>query len=1066
MRAVWGQASRPKLRSARLPRYQPDPNTAFTGFQLRPVTFNDVFGVFLAPFLAAATIVNLSWKEKQKKDWDTRLAEIDRELEALRAREIDAWNRIQLNSTTQQPLRHGRRSYSTVAAAPSPESADSSGDPYSEPTPSQAQDDLDPVQTALRQHATPNTSPAFTVKTNPPAIDEDVPKPVWELERLIATRLALEILLQVHTGDEKASIDYRNRSNSGRDVPPQHVANIVEQLQKVKELELAARIKGLDYNHFIASRRSDADAALGKRFWKLSKSYKDGAIDGNQFLEDISEAIVTMPEALDLLNYTALVKLLHDEGFTAFATLVVNALKSSRRVLDEVAFERIIEHAGHSRNVQVFDWCLLEFTKIHNRIQLSQRWEWHRISGEMVPVPSSKDPRLVKTLTFAALSLEQINRAEAWASVLRRDESVSISDEWGNIIKAFLSYYARHSDWERGRAWIWEVIQTTSLGTAAFRSFKDFTSLIFRMLSLCVACTKRSEYAEILAAAVEANIRPPEFDDRASHGPVHKIDLAIVSEWTWMLDSQPRGRYFRSERRVELFQENLQSSELYINLQDIGGGSDQSKGSPPIVQQAVLVRLTDQLAESKQKVEEQLENSRKLQLSLRTLLDEYVHKAEKESRISDSHQRPSEARFEEQQSALSLLQKELSRHRQLIESELEGRRREEKNAESQRYEIKKLQRDLESLKEQSGSASSNEDSDSLRELVAATQNEQMKKLERKVASLTKLIQNVLNTSPQSDVADASISIINQGTTSEPLSKSFANPHLEHTSSLKQDTNSDSGYSSDSSSSVDVDAAGNFKPADKLKITFAPVSSYASKDKQGNFIRLKTSLNQPWHLLSEHDRSIIKDSLPADVEDDPYSPTVFEDAGIEDTKTKPKSALPQEASAGKARAKFDPTAPYGARRVKLSLDPSDSAEPVQSEDSVPVARPVANVLAEEWDTTLLSGTIPTLNTSVHEPQPIVQNQEPSPSDDREETMEKAEESSQIPSPNPKEGSEQEDTPTFRIRNHATRAGISDRRDKAREYHQRYRGGMLFHYRPDSSDAETADGKGAIRGAPRL
>ena len=1066
MRAVWGQASRPKLRSARLPRYQPDPNTAFTGFQLRPVTFNDVFGVFLAPFLAAATIVNLSWKEKQKKDWDTRLAEIDRELEALRAREIDAWNRIQLNSTTQQPLRHGRRSYSTVAAAPSPESADSSGDPYSEPTPSQAQDDLDPVQTALRQHATPNTSPAFTVETNPPAIDEDVPKPVWELERLIATRLALEILLQVHTGDEKASIDYRNRSSSGRDVPPQHVANIVEQLQKVKELELAARIKGLDYNLFIASRRSDADAALGKRFWKLSKSYKDGAIDGNQFLEDISEAIVTMPEALDLLNYTALVKLLHDEGFTAFATLVVNALKSSRRVLDEVAFERIIEHAGHSRNVQVFDWCLLEFTKIHNRIQLSQRWEWHRISGEMVPVPSSKDPRLVKTLTFAALSLEQINRAEAWASVLRRDESVSISDEWGNIIKAFLSYYARHSDWERGRAWIWEVIQTTSLGTAAFRSFKDFTSLIFRMLSLCVACTKRSEYAEILAAAVEANIRPPEFDDRASHGPVHKIDLAIVSEWTWMLDSQPRGRYFRSERRVELFQESLQSSELYINLQDIGGGSDQSKGSPPIVQQEVLVRLTDQLAESKQKVEEQLENSRKLQLSLRTLLDEYVHKAEKESRISDSHQRPSEARFEEQQSALSLLQKELSRHRQLIESELEGRRREEKNAESQRYEIKKLQRDLESLKEQSGSASSNEESDSLRELVAATQNEQMKKIERKVASLTKLIQNVLNTSPQSDVADASISIINQGTTSEPLSKSFANPHLENTSSLKQDTNSDSGYSSDSSSSVDVDTAGNFKPADKLKITFAPVSSYASKDKQGNFIRLKTSLNQPWHLLSEHDRSIIKDSLPADVEDDPYAPTVFEDAGIEDTKTKPKSALPQEASAGKARAKFDPTAPYGARRVKLSLDPSDSAEPVQSEDSVPVARPVANVLAEEWDNTLLSGTIPTLNTSAPEPQPIVQNQEPRPSDAREETMEKAQESSQTPTQYPKEGAEQEDPPTFRMRNHATRAGISDRRDKAREYHQRYRGGMLFHYRPDSSDAETADGKGAIRGAPRL
>jgi hypothetical protein len=47
---------------------------------------------FLPPVLAAAAIVNPSWKEKQTKDWETKLAEIDRQIQLSRAWEQEARN--------------------------------------------------------------------------------------------------------------------------------------------------------------------------------------------------------------------------------------------------------------------------------------------------------------------------------------------------------------------------------------------------------------------------------------------------------------------------------------------------------------------------------------------------------------------------------------------------------------------------------------------------------------------------------------------------------------------------------------------------------------------------------------------------------------------------------------------------------------------------------------------------------------------------------------------------------------------------------------------------------------
>ena len=931
---------------------------------MRPVTFNDAFGIFLAPFLAAATIVNLSWKEKQKKDWDNTLAEIDKDIEILRAREHEILNRLQLGAATRLANRHERRTYSTAALAPSNQSTDvPARSPYDlEPEPEllPVENFSKTVQDALQHQPTPFALPASLEESVESATIEDVPEVVWEAERLIAMRLALELVVMARLGGSPAVVDMGSSLPPPPEAESQHTASLVEQLRRVKHLESAAMRKPRRHSGFIPDHMDDTSGHFMSLLHHLTDSYKNGNLTYVQLLENICEALVNSRAPPTIRHYTSLVKFLHDHHFSPYAPLVISAISRSRLMLDEIACERVLEHIGHTRDVKAFDWWLAEFTKVNSRLLSTQRWEWHRLSGLRLPLPSSLDPRLIKTLTFTALQLEQFPRAEAWASVMVYGNYRG--ETWADLIKAFLAYYTRQEDWTQGRVWIREVIDTPTLADkGAFRSFKDFGTLIYRMLALCVECGKRSQYAEILRAAVAANVKPPEIDTRRTGSPGErkpgasweKALLAILSEWSWMIDTGPSGRELTDEMRVVRFQEGLRISDLYKELESLGEGPSHSGGSLPARQQATLDELAAQLSQSKQRLDQQLEEARKLHDSLQTMLKQHVNGPEDSgSQFQTSAQIPEDRRWEEQQSALTSLQEELSRHRELIYHEMKERRQQQYHLQSQSYQAQDMQQDPQEVKQDSSLPLSDEDSDNRRPTIAVVQNKEIERSRRDVASMDEIAKGVDTHSPlSSSISEPASDSLVDASPQSPVSKSDSDVKIESTA----DTDSDSGYSSDSSNASRNGQGVNDETPNRHTL----MKGFAGMDEKGSFL----GAEKFWGALT-----------PVGLEETPWIPVTGNSSGhradIDYPPGRDETSSPNDDS-------LEGDTPSAEGSVEATAEFFDTIDSMYPVEPPTVADPAPSVPTEDSESSVQAATsamhesAPTsvLTTTREGPQPV-------------------------------------------------------------------------------------------------
>ena len=255
------------------------------------------------------------------------------------------------------------------------------------------------------------------------------------------------------------------------------------------------------------------------------------------------------------------------------------------------------------------------------------------------------------------------------------------------------------------------------------RSRKLCQTLIFRMLHFCVCCDQKPAYAEILDAAVEADIQPPDFGNRGNAKPDRKIVLALVSEWQSMLERRPYRRNIADESRVRLFQEHLKSTAVYKEVRSPGNGLSQPQQSSSSEQQLSTGDLKAHLSESLQ-----------LQESLRSMLTEHVRVAERRS--TETHRTEDDKRFEELSTSLQELRRELSRTRRLVE--LKDRERQDAGG---------IQKRAVPALSIPGSAKRNENE-------ASVGDEHLKTLQTQVAALTSLVHSMLEDSPQ-QMADES-----------------------------------------------------------------------------------------------------------------------------------------------------------------------------------------------------------------------------------------------------------------------------------------------------------------------
>lgn len=842
MRAVWSQAARPKgigraARHGHRIESTAQSNPACHGFELRPVTFNDAFGIFLAPFLTAATLINLSWKEKQKKDWDEKFADIDKEIEALRAREKELSNNLQLPSVPRAATGLHRRFYSTAAAtalidpseasyqqlsqmldriqAPTQvEKASTTSDARSHPTPT-----LPPILQALDRElaSLAPTSDSRNVNILP---QNRIPEHLWHFERLVAALFALKMRLQIHI-DGPAQEEHPLAAHSTNPPPAQsNLEEVFKQLRQVTKLEAAAQRQYAFNTSFIGLTKSPELVAMSANIKRLGEEYRAGHLNSTGFIQNISHLILNAREPPNIWIYVQLVELLHRCRFDTIVPLVVTAVQRSMLALDEVAMVRILNHAAHSRDVKAFDWCLTEFTNARSRLSLSEQWEWRQIGSESLPMPTSPSPRLVKTLIRAALSLEQVWRAEAWVSLLSPDEGPG---DYFDLIKAFLYYYTKHSDWQNGKIWILRAFKSPTLsGSDSFRSHKDFQVFIFRVLSLCAACGRRTEYSQILRAATAAGIRAPPLDTTGD-GMSNERAKHVLDEWTRLLDHARFDRNMLDEDRIIQFQEDLRPSDLYKT--DVEAQAQNSRTELPEHHES-LEQLKFELAESQKHVEKQLHEIRGLQSNLQSLMSQYNNPIPKVAPGIENSQ------LRQQQIALDRLQDEVAQHRKLLETQKQSRHQEDSGSNMLKRQYFELQSQLHEMKQQSRGRSFHVESGDLRELESSAETAQMKKLEQKVASLTSLVEQLTGKAhatpplpPSPSPAASADRRFPAGARRIKLSSAPSSSQsstipavLEADPDSDQDPDSDSGYSSDSDWS-DHNDSGQYRPPGSLPIQY-------------------------------------------------------------------------------------------------------------------------------------------------------------------------------------------------------------------------------------------------------
>jgi hypothetical protein len=515
MRTVWAQATRPKLSSI------PAPRACVKSIAARRATAAntsrneiaacDLFALFLGPVLAVAAFADVSWKERKRKEWERRFAEINEQLEALRAREVEVWTRIQYHSVRHGILQH-RRMYSTAAAV-------SVHDPQPALSGSLNLHLFDSTETEGTDTSWDRQSYRIRPEENSKAIAEEslgelpADSPLLRFEKLLALRLALQMLLHIYTGPD----DLRARKIRGQrpEVTAEEIGKVVIRLQAVTDELDAADIRYSSVRYKKIFRHESPGSQSAETFWRtelheLGNLCRSRQIDIASLVDRLSQLLLTpgqRPPGPEF--YARVTMLLSVNNFPELARYAILALQSTTYLLSNDDICLMLNHSSHTRNYAAYDWVIHNLTDKSGLLASeSNRWKWVRLSGILLPVPRDQHPTLMRGLIRAALNFNDPKNAEAYAQVpwIRSGQTM------GFAIKAFLQYYAKVADWHGGRKWLQEAQRW--VGTRKDSNHPALRAVCVRIFDLLVAFRLDQQFNDLLAVVVEAGIDPPDVDSR------------------------------------------------------------------------------------------------------------------------------------------------------------------------------------------------------------------------------------------------------------------------------------------------------------------------------------------------------------------------------------------------------------------------------------------------------------------------------------------------------------------------------------------------------------------------
>ena len=556
MRTVWSPATRPKLSSFAAPRSSINSiaaRRAAAANASRQLAVCDVFAFFLGPVLAAAAFADVSWKEQKRKEWERRFAEINAQLEDLRAREVEVWRRIQFHSVRHGVLEH-RRMYSTAVATPVPDSQPVVGDQVNV----HLFENTD--WTELDANWDRNPVPIRRLGSNRPAPEleslGDLPmsSPLIRYEKLLALRLALRMLLHICAGSDDLRV--REIRKKRPNVSAQDIGGVVVRLQAVTDeldsadlRQAASRRKRL-FRHNSPESEAD-DEQWRAELHELGRLCRKNQIDIATLVDRLSKLLLPADRKPPGPEFYARVAMLFSlNNFPGLAKYAISALECTSYVLSPNDICLMLNHSSHSRDYKAYDWVIHNLTDAKGLLSTeSSRWKWVRMDGILLPMPADEHPGLLRGLLRSALNFNDPKTAEAYVRHLPRDGPMR-----GFAIKAFLQYYAKVGDWTEGKKWLHEAHWWTSMRKNV--NHPGLRAVLVRVFDFLIAFRMDEDFQALLKSVAWAGIEPPEIDPRARESSGRL--LHIVQRWREEINlKHTYGGRYASLDRVMLTFENL-----------------------------------------------------------------------------------------------------------------------------------------------------------------------------------------------------------------------------------------------------------------------------------------------------------------------------------------------------------------------------------------------------------------------------------------------------------------------------------------------------------------------------
>lgn len=569
MRALWSQFSRPRLGgSPSISSIESITSTLIRKTTTAPLrrraTFNDAFTILLAPVLAAALIVDTSWKAKQRKEWDEKLSVINEEIHQLHEREVRVWNSLRL--TSPKNVHSGqRRGYATVAHAHA-ELDELEGEiemPAWEGDNGQDEGGPSTRHRILPEALTPLDALGPVKLYHDGMFSAEEMANFHRYHRLNAIMLSIRMLLHLRVGPSPYfSVFPGENLEDETDVQfPQDTNQLVELLQLTrKELRPLHNRKNL----VVVAPHIEAQASqanLNNTVKGLTTDFDEGRASIGQLIDGFGKALLHTTETLSVSSYVALIRSFSRIGKFSLAYHVVAALKNSTLPLSDEAVFHILFQIGQACDSRSLNHILPLITRSDAQFNVASKWERTRANGLELPVPASLNPRLLQVLVYAALRCEQPERAEGWLSLLREVDYGSLWKD--HLFRSFLTYYTMHGNWEKGTVWLRRSIQHAS--SIAARSIDGVARVVFRMLDLCVRCRKHPEYTMILDAAINSGISPPRVDRNPNNRrKFYARARSILLEWE-SLPIPDSAKSLSAEEKARSFQEACKSLAEHVS---------------------------------------------------------------------------------------------------------------------------------------------------------------------------------------------------------------------------------------------------------------------------------------------------------------------------------------------------------------------------------------------------------------------------------------------------------------------------------------------------------------------